>query len=103
MHSAACRSANDHSRSRSRCRRHRTMSGRRRTIPPVCPIIVSLLVSLVFFMISYYHGERLILRRNADMILENTGLDGMKSELAVLDDIADKLGFVRWQWEYSRA
>jgi hypothetical protein len=37
------------------------------------------------------------------MILENTGLDGMKSELAVLDDIADKLGFVRWQWEYSRA
>jgi len=37
------------------------------------------------------------------MILENTGLDGIRSELAVLDDVADKLGFVRWQWEYNRA
>jgi hypothetical protein len=37
------------------------------------------------------------------MILENTGLDGIKSELAHLDDVTDKLGFVRWQWEYNRA
>lgn len=37
------------------------------------------------------------------MILENTGLEGIKSELGHLDDVTDKLGFVRWQWEYNRA
>lgn len=37
------------------------------------------------------------------MILENTGLNGVRSELAYLDETADKLGFVRWQWEYRRA
>jgi hypothetical protein len=37
------------------------------------------------------------------MILENTGLNGMRSDLAHLDESGEKLGFVRWQWEYSRA
>ena len=37
------------------------------------------------------------------MIIENTGLNGIKSELAHLDEIAEKLEFVRWQWEYYRA
>ncbi|GGG13095.1 YugN family protein [Paenibacillus abyssi] len=37
------------------------------------------------------------------MIIENTGLNGMTSELAYLDESAGKLGFVRWQWEYYRA
>lgn len=37
------------------------------------------------------------------MIIENNGLKGIQSELGHLDDIADKLGFVRWQWEYRRA
>lgn len=37
------------------------------------------------------------------MIIENTGLKGMKSDLAHLDGVTDKLGFVRWQWEYYRA
>ncbi|MCQ6560372.1 YugN family protein [Paenibacillus mendelii] len=37
------------------------------------------------------------------MIIENTGLNGLTSELAHLDDSAEKLGFVRWQWEYYRA
>jgi CTP:phosphocholine cytidylyltransferase-like protein len=37
------------------------------------------------------------------MIIENTGLNGIKSELGHLDDITTGLGFVRWQWEYTRA
>lgn len=37
------------------------------------------------------------------MILENTGLNGLRSDLAHLDESGDKLGFVRWQWEYRRA
>jgi len=37
------------------------------------------------------------------MILENTGLNGLRSDLAHLDESAEKLGFVRWQWEYRRA
>ncbi|UNK20228.1 YugN-like family protein [Paenibacillus sp. N3/727] len=37
------------------------------------------------------------------MIFENTGLDGLKSELAYLDESAEKVGFIRWQWEYYRA
>ncbi len=37
------------------------------------------------------------------MILENTGLNGMRSDLAHLDESGEKLGFVRWQWEYRRA
>lgn len=37
------------------------------------------------------------------MIIENTGLSGLKSDLAHLDDVTTKLGFVRWQWEYYRA
>ncbi|MFD0587939.1 YugN family protein [Paenibacillus sp. GCM10027627] len=37
------------------------------------------------------------------MIIENSGLNGVKSELSHLDDAADKVGFVRWQWEYYRA
>lgn len=37
------------------------------------------------------------------MLLENTGLNGMRSDLAHLDESAEKVGFVRWQWEYRRA
>lgn len=37
------------------------------------------------------------------MILENTGLQGLKSDLAHLDEVMHHLGFVRWQWEYYRA
>jgi len=37
------------------------------------------------------------------MIIENTGLNGLTSELAHLDESAEKIGFVRWQWEYFRA
>lgn len=37
------------------------------------------------------------------MIFENTGLNGLKCELAFLDEVAEKTGFVRWQWEYTRA
>lgn len=37
------------------------------------------------------------------MIIENTGLKGLKSELDHLDELTTNLGFVRWQWEYYRA
>jgi len=37
------------------------------------------------------------------MLLENTGLNGIRSDLGHLDESGDKLGFVRWQWEYRRA
>ncbi|MCR8641744.1 YugN-like family protein [Paenibacillus sp. N1-5-1-14] len=37
------------------------------------------------------------------MIIEATGLKGVKSDLAHLDDVTAELGFVRWQWEYYRA
>lgn len=37
------------------------------------------------------------------MIIDNTGLNGMRSDLAHLDESGEKLGFVRWQWEYRRA
>ena len=37
------------------------------------------------------------------MIVENTGLDGLQSDLAYLDESAEKVGFIRWQWEYYRA
>lgn len=36
------------------------------------------------------------------MIIENTGLIGLKSDLAYLDESTEKLGFVRWQWDYTR-
>lgn len=37
------------------------------------------------------------------MIIENNALKGIKSELAYLDEVSTKLGFVRNQWEYYRA
>jgi len=37
------------------------------------------------------------------LIIENTGLKGLTSDLAYLDEMTTKLGFVRWQWEYTRA
>jgi CTP:phosphocholine cytidylyltransferase-like protein len=37
------------------------------------------------------------------MIIENTGIKGLKSELSHLDEVTTDLGFVRWQWEYYRA
>jgi hypothetical protein len=37
------------------------------------------------------------------VIIENTGINGLKSDLAHLDEATTKLGFVRWQWEYYRA
>jgi hypothetical protein len=37
------------------------------------------------------------------MIIETSGLKGLKSDLEHLDEVTTKLGFVRWQWEYYRA
>lgn len=37
------------------------------------------------------------------MIIENAGLKGLKSDLAHLDSVSTKIGFIRWQWEYYRA
>lgn len=37
------------------------------------------------------------------MIIEDSGVKGLKSDLAHLDEVTHKLGFVRWQWEYYRA
>jgi hypothetical protein len=37
------------------------------------------------------------------VIIENNGVKGLKSDLAHLDEVTTKLGFVRWQWEYTRA
>ncbi|MBG9734010.1 YugN family protein [Paenibacillus alvei] len=37
------------------------------------------------------------------MIIENSGLIGLESDLAYLDEAMEKLGFVRGQWEYYRA
>ncbi|UHA74051.1 YugN family protein [Paenibacillus sp. 481] len=37
------------------------------------------------------------------MIIENSGLVGLESDLAHLDEVAEAIGFVRWQWEYYRA
>ncbi len=37
------------------------------------------------------------------LILDVNGLKGLKSELAHLDEVGDKLGFIRWQWDYYRA
>jgi hypothetical protein len=37
------------------------------------------------------------------LIIEKNDLVGLKSDLAHLDEVSTKLGFVRWQWEYTRA
>ncbi|MFD2116931.1 YugN family protein [Paenibacillus yanchengensis] len=37
------------------------------------------------------------------MIIDNSGLNGVQSELHYLDANAEKIGFVRWQWDYYRA
>lgn len=37
------------------------------------------------------------------MIIENSGLNGLKSELGFLDEVTEKAGFFRGQWEYYRA
>lgn len=37
------------------------------------------------------------------MIIENTGLQGLRSELSHMDSVMQRLGFVREQWEYYRA
>jgi hypothetical protein len=37
------------------------------------------------------------------VIIENAGLKGLKSDLAHLDSVSTKVGFIRWQWEYYRA
>ncbi len=49
--------------------------------------------------------ENVLLQLEGDftLIIENTGLNGLTSELAHLDESAEKLGFVRWQWDYYRA
>lgn len=57
---------------------------------------------------TYYHDicehyGALYKEGSSSMIFENTGLDGLKSDLAYLDESAEKAGFVRWQWEYYRA
>ncbi|NHN33021.1 YugN family protein [Paenibacillus agricola] len=37
------------------------------------------------------------------MIIEDAGIKGLVSDLAYLDELTTSLGFVRWQWEYTRA
>ncbi|TVX94176.1 YugN family protein [Paenibacillus agilis] len=37
------------------------------------------------------------------MIIDNSGLNGLVSDLAHIDEVSESLGFVRWQWEYYRA
>ncbi|QAY65497.1 YugN family protein [Paenibacillus protaetiae] len=37
------------------------------------------------------------------MIIQNSGLEGVQSDLAHLDESTEKLGFFRGQWEYYRA
>jgi hypothetical protein len=41
--------------------------------------------------------------RRLFVIIDVAGLKGQKSDLAHLDEVTTKLGFVRWQWEYYRA
>jgi len=42
-------------------------------------------------------------RRSTTMIMDNSAIKGAKSELRYLDDVMDRSGFIRWQWEYKRA
>jgi hypothetical protein len=37
------------------------------------------------------------------LIIETNGLKGMTTDFAHLEEVTEKLGFVRWQWEYTRA
>lgn len=37
------------------------------------------------------------------MMIENTGINGLKTDLAHLDEAAHETGFYRSQWEYYRA
>ncbi|KIL41155.1 hypothetical protein SD70_08985 [Gordoniibacillus kamchatkensis] len=37
------------------------------------------------------------------MIIETNGLKGKTTDFAHLEETTQKLGFVRWQWEYTRA
>ena len=37
------------------------------------------------------------------MLIEDSGLIGLQAKLAEWDSTSEKLGFVRWQWEYYRA
>jgi hypothetical protein len=37
------------------------------------------------------------------LIIEDNGLKGIRTELVDLDNHSEKIGFVRWQWEYYRA
>ena len=37
------------------------------------------------------------------MIIEDARIVGIQCDLAYLDEVTEKLGFVRWQWEYTRA
>jgi len=46
---------------------------------------------------------RIWLREECKLLIEDSGLNGLQAELADLDESSEKLGFVRWQWEYTRA
>jgi len=37
------------------------------------------------------------------MIIENSGLNGLTSELGLLDEVSTKVGFYRGPWDYTRA
>lgn len=37
------------------------------------------------------------------MIIDDNGYKGLQSELGYLDEVAEKIGFIRWQWENYRA
>jgi hypothetical protein len=46
---------------------------------------------------------RIWVQEECKLIIEDSGLKGLQAELADLDEASEKLGFVRWQWEYYRA
>jgi hypothetical protein len=37
------------------------------------------------------------------MLITDSGLNELTTDLAHLDQVSGKVGFVRWQWEYYRA
>jgi hypothetical protein len=41
--------------------------------------------------------------RRLNVIIDNVDIKGLASDLNHLDQASEKLGFIRWQWEYYRA
>lgn len=61
-------------------------------------------MGLIPMIMSFAAIYEILLKREAYcVIIENSGVIGLKCDLAHLDDVAHRLGYVRWQWEYYRA